>query len=444
MQERFRPGTKEYLDDEVRRLRDSVLPEEVKEKIENFLKRKRAGEKELSYNRLRFHAVNLRIVFSGMMEMGLQDKILEPDAEAIEDAISHQRERPSQRHGQPLSEWTIEGFKSSLKVFYRWLGKPEAVSTIKYRNDIDTNRKRDFSITDEEVQLLIDSCDNARDKAIFSVLYDSGIRLGELFSMTIADAIFPESGGLLLQVSGKTGVRTVPVIGDSVGDLRAWLNIHPDQFNDDAWLFCTLGTYAADWNISGRQMTHAQVYRMFSKVKARAVKKGFPANKRINPHKFRHNRATEHVRHNFNTRALQKIMGWRSSKMLETYEHLNSKDVADALYSAYGVGRDKSEVVELRKVRVCLKCTTPNQRRAKHCLQCGAPLDPEIYKAQNEEIDKMSSALQELDGLPKYTKNQLKKEMNPVDKIEFVSDILEELMGDPETKEALKKRLLGA
>src|SRR5205807_2762774 len=76
--------------------------------------------------------------------------------------------------------WTKVNFRTSLKRFYKWhLGNdeeyPEVVRWIRTKNG---GRAREKLPTDllsqEEVEKLVDACTHARDKALVSLLYDSG------------------------------------------------------------------------------------------------------------------------------------------------------------------------------------------------------------------------------------------------------------------------------
>jgi hypothetical protein len=70
----------------------------------------------------------------------------------------------------------------------------------------------------------------------------------------------------------------VRATGDSVGHVRAWINVHPDMFNEDTWLFCRIGGQVKE------RMDYGHIYGMIDNVKRRAIKAGFPPNRRINPH----------------------------------------------------------------------------------------------------------------------------------------------------------------
>jgi len=390
---------------ELGRLERSHLRPEVKNRIKEFLSYLQARE-ELSEERLYFYSVKLRKI-AGIMG----EAFLDPDDKDVEKALNTIRSNPS------YSEWTIEGFKQAFKKFYKWNGNEDSVKWIKRNNKPNYKKKPDFIITQGEVDLLISSCDNARDKAIFSLLYDTGVRIGELLSIKIKDVSFDDYGMRVL-VSGKTGVRVVRAIGDSVGYVRAWLNVHPDQFNEDAFLFVKFKDPREALDIGS-------LYRMFNKVKHRAIKIGFPPNKRINPHKFRHNRATE-LASKVKGPVLEKEMGWvPSSRMTRVYVHLSDDDVDKAILEAHGIKVEK-KAESVRRARICLYCKAPNPGNAKYCLQCGRPLDYDEAKLLDERVEKVTDILKKSD-LISDTEKQILDSISPDAKDEILAVILKSL-----------------
>jgi site-specific recombinase XerC len=59
---------------------------------------------------------------------------------------------------------------------------------------------------------MLDATLNMRDKALISLLYDSGCRISELLTMDRKDLGFDQYGAKIT-VSGKTGVRAVRIVG---------------------------------------------------------------------------------------------------------------------------------------------------------------------------------------------------------------------------------------
>ncbi len=427
MKEELKVGTKKYYELELDRLKRSKLNTEAKKKIRNFLNYLENVD-ELSYNRLYFHAINLRILGASMGE-----SFTSPSADEVIEALTNQRKRD-------LSEWTIEGYKATLKRFYNWLGKPEVVKDIKFKgkNKINYKKKPDWRISQEEVDLLIRSCDNARDKAIISLLFDSGIRIGELLTLKIKDVVF-DNYGLRIMVSGKTGVRNVRVIGDSIGYVKGWLNVHPDTFNPEAWLFCGIGHDMEGNPNTGSAMFHQQIYAMLRKVKGRAVGLGFPESKRLNPHKFRHNRATE-LAPKLPPLVLDKEMGWNlDSKMPAVYVHLNDEEVDNAYLEANGIHVEKT-VKEARKTRTCLRCKTVNPSNSDYCLQCGSPLDYNRLKQLEDKEREVESVLLNSSAIDGSTK-ELLKTFNPEFKDKLLEAVLSQIIGNPQLKEKFTKEI---
>ena len=114
---------------------------------------------------------------------------------------------------QPLSVCTKHSYKVIIKRFYKWLLQcedtyPDIVRWIK------TNVKKKLQklpnegemLTEEEVQKLIETAQNLRDKAFVSLLWETGCRVGELATLRIRSLTFDEHGAIL-SVYGKTGAE---------------------------------------------------------------------------------------------------------------------------------------------------------------------------------------------------------------------------------------------
>ena len=76
------------------------------------------------------------------------------------------------------SEWTKKDYKVALKKFFRFLGKEELVKDIK--TTMKNNRKKlpEELLTRTEIKKMVEASDHPRDKAIISLLYEGGLRIG--------------------------------------------------------------------------------------------------------------------------------------------------------------------------------------------------------------------------------------------------------------------------
>jgi len=142
-----------------------------------------------------------------------------------------------------VRQWTKHDYKVILKQFYRWLRNcesgetPPEVRWIKASNNI---MKKDL-LTPDDVDRLIECADGVQEKAFFSVLFDSGRRVGEILGLRIEDIEF-DSLGARLRVEGKVGSDTVRICS-SQPRLSTWLDNHPERDNPRAplWIISRKG-----------------------------------------------------------------------------------------------------------------------------------------------------------------------------------------------------------
>lgn len=282
------------------------------------------------------------------------------------------------------SEWTRDTYIKMLKKFYRKTlprRKFEALfEDVKIKQPRQKIQQSDL-ITVEEVNALIDSSNNARDRAIFSTLYDSGCRIGELLLMKIRSARFDNYGAVLeVPFEGKTGTRPVRIVGDSVPYLRAWLDNHPSRNDINAPLFCNISE-----GIRGRAMTYDDVRKAL-----RASSKRAGITKRIYPHLFRHTRASI-LASRVAEAPLEAQMGWvPGTKQMATYVHLSGKQTDTAILKAYGVEVPETTIIEPSPVK-CPRCGELNPSEGSYCRKCWLPLTVEAtleLKEKEEHIQK--------------------------------------------------------
>ena len=86
-----------------------------------------------------------------------------------------------QLYDNDYSDCTRNTYVTMLKKFYRWKLKelPDFIKEMKVRVK-ENGKEVDDLLTSKDVTALIENSKNARDRALFSVLYDSGCRIGEL------------------------------------------------------------------------------------------------------------------------------------------------------------------------------------------------------------------------------------------------------------------------
>lgn len=263
------------------------------------------------------------------------------------------------------SPWSKRDFKVAVRKFYTWLRGtkeyPPEVAWMNVHQKIRNAKTHEDLLTEEEVKRMIDFARTIQERAFIATLYESGCRLGEIIYIRISQVKFDNHGAQLF-VTGKTGSRRIRVVS-CVPYIAEWLNKHP--FRDDP--------NACLW-LNRRLKPH-----LYSGINAilrlTATKAGI--KKRVNPHNFRHSRATYLA--NYLTEAqMKEYFGWQQdSRMAAVYVHLSGKNVDEALLKVYGIDIGKEKKESAFKPRECPRCKEVNQSTNKFCFKCGIVLDEE-------------------------------------------------------------------
>jgi len=105
--------------------------------------------------------------------------------------------------------------------------------------------------------------------------------------------------------------------------------------------------------------------------------------KKVNPHAFRHARAT-FLANELTDAQLNEHFGWKqNSDMSSVYVHLSGRDVDKALLKIHGI--EKKEKKEKQKFHTCKRCREKNSPHKKFCGRCGAPLSLKTVLSKEDE-----------------------------------------------------------
>ena len=281
-----------------------------------------------------------------------------------------------------ISPRSVEDYKQTVKKFYSWympLQKyKKACGWVKIRNNVDRLKKSEEMITEEEINRLVGACRNLRDKALVTLAYDSGCRIGELLTLRIRDLELDDRG-MMVHVSGKTGERTVYVIGDSIAYLREWRKVHPHGSNGDSFLFVDL--------VTGEPMNYDAARIGISKAVRRAG-----IQKRVHLHLFRHSYATRYSEV-LSESVLKAQMGWTgSSRMAQKYVHLSAQQQKNAVLTANGF-EPEVKTIKHAALITCNRCGEKNPSTAEYCTKCWFPLTTKAALDLGERQEKIEKAL---------------------------------------------------
>lgn len=224
------------------------------------------------------------------------------------------------------TESTVTDYKQAIKQFWKWMNDgedPEETKWIRRARGSYTKLLPHSLLSPRDVQRMIAECQNNRDRAFIAVLWETGARIGELIDLTVGD-IEESAIGKHAVLTGKTGSRRLLLL-EAGPFLDAWIADHPNP-TFDAPLWCKIDL---DQGSSEEQIGYQYIrLRILDRARERAG-----IEKPVNPHHFRHSRATYLA--NYLTEAqMCEWFGWaRGSRVPGRYVHLSGRDI-DRAYVA--------------------------------------------------------------------------------------------------------------
>jgi len=159
-----------------------------------------------------------------------------------------------------------------------------------------------------------------RDRAILMILFDTGVRLGELVGMKTTDIDYKRR---TIWVEGKTGGRAVALGDEAMNDLDRYLRArrsHVRSNRPELWL----GMKGA--------LTDSGVGQL---IKKRGDLVGID---HLRPHTFRHTWASAWLSNGGQEGDLQALAGWSSPAMVRRYGRAVASDRAIEAHRKFGPG----------------------------------------------------------------------------------------------------------
>jgi integrase/recombinase XerC len=150
----------------------------------------------------------------------------------------------------------------------------------------------------DEVDQLLESVDNARDRTLLEVMYGGGLRVSELVGLDLADV-----GPNTVRVMGKGGrERICPIGSRAVAALERYL---AERGTEPGALFL---------NYRGGRLTDRSVRR----IMAAAGLDG------VTPHTLRHSYATHLLDSGADVRSVQELLGHKAISSTQVYLHVSA------------------------------------------------------------------------------------------------------------------------
>ena len=209
------------------------------------------------------------------------------------------------------SKTTVDNIRRNISSFFSWLEEEDYIlkSPMRRIHKIKTKSVVKEVISDEEVEKLRDNCSTLRDLAIIDLLYSTGIRVGELVRLNIADIDFESRECIVFGKGDKE--RRVYFDAKTKIHLKEYIDSRED--NNSA-LFVSLNAPYNRLKISGVEIRLRQLGRRL-KLKA------------IHPHKFRRTMATRAIDKGMPIEQVQKILGHSQIDTTMQYAIVNQNNV---------------------------------------------------------------------------------------------------------------------
>lgn len=244
--------------------------------------------------------------------------------------VHHIRRFVASLHAKGLSGRSLARLLSAWRGFFAWLGERGLVKV----NPCDgmrapkSPRRLPKALSVDEAARLLEPADDgdsrleARDAAMFELLYSSGLRLAELVGLD-RDAL----DGMLhegeVRVLGKRSKpRLIPVGAQARRALAAWAAVRDElAAADEPALFI---------NRRGRRISPRSVELRLAQ---RALRLGLPQH--VHPHMLRHSFASHVLQSSGDLRAVQEMLGHASIASTQVYTHLDFQHLASVYDKAH-------------------------------------------------------------------------------------------------------------
>lgn len=166
-------------------------------------------------------------------------------------------------------------------------------------------------LSEQETDRLLETAANskhfaARDKALFELMYSSGLRRSEVTGLNIKDVDYFNG---IVKVFGKGAKeRLVPVTDAALDALKIYLACRKNPQPDDA-LFL---------NKNGKRLTGDGLAYIFKNT---AIASHLA--RKVTPHSLRHSFATHLLNNGCDLRSLQEMLGHKSLSATQVYTHVS-------------------------------------------------------------------------------------------------------------------------
>jgi integrase/recombinase XerC len=243
----------------------------------------------------------------------------------------------AQQHTLGYARASIARRVGAIRTFYRWttltgvtehdpsalLGSPKVVNrlptVLRPREAAELaeapSEPRTSPASTQELSAL-ERAVILRDRAVLELLYGSGLRVGEVVSLTV-EGVDVDRGRVLVRGKGDKE-REVPMSDDAVDALDRWLSAgRPTMAGEDRRTMF--------FNRKGKPFSGRDIRAMVEQYAGRLL-----PGRRVSPHTLRHSFATHLLEGGADIRAVQELLGHASVATTQRYTHVSRARLFEA------------------------------------------------------------------------------------------------------------------
>jgi integrase/recombinase XerC len=242
----------------------------------------------------------------------------------------------AQQHTLGYARATIARRVGAIRTFYRWavsaervqgdpsllLGRPKVINrlpTVLRPREADALAEAPQG--SEEGDDPFEGAIASRDRAVLELLYGSGLRVGEVATLTV-DRIDVRRGRVLVLGKGSKE-REVPISEYAIDAVRAYLREGRSTMAPEG----------------SRQLFFNRRRKPFSERDIRSMVERYGATllpgRRVTPHTLRHSFATHLLEGGADIRAVQELLGHASVATTQRYTHVSRRRLFEAYERAH-------------------------------------------------------------------------------------------------------------
>ena len=238
-------------------------------------------------------------------------------------------------HSKGLSPRTLALVLSAWRGLFRWLARhrgfranpvlgiraPKAAKPLPKALSVEQTERLFGAPPDASPELV-------RDRALFELLYSSGLRVGEVVALDVDDGRLDLRAGEVTVTGKGAKTRAVPVGAKAREALEAWRAARG--------ALAAPGEKALFVGARGRRLSAAGVWK---RLQAWAQRSGI--GQPVHPHMLRHSFATHVLQSSQDLRAVQEMLGHASISTTQVYTHLDYQALAKVYDAAHPRARKK-------------------------------------------------------------------------------------------------------